>query len=79
MVGDEGELGHVELAEEHRPRLLEPFDGGRSARGHGAAEDARRSAGRRDACGVEEVFHRQGDPVQRATPRRERLSARRVA
>src|SRR5262249_34176719 len=40
-----------------------------------AAEDARGSAGRRDACGVEEVLHRQGNPVQRAkgTALRERL------
>ena len=41
MVGDERELGHVELAEQDRARLLEPFDGGRSARRHVAAEDAR--------------------------------------
>jgi hypothetical protein len=75
MVGDEGELGHVELTEDDRPCLLEPFDGGRGARGHVAAEDARRSAGRRDACGVEEILHRHGNPVQRAelTAIRERL------
>jgi hypothetical protein len=75
MVGDERELGHVKLAEKHRPRLLEPFDGRGSARGEVAAEDARRSARRRDACGVEEVFHRQRNPVQRAelAAARERL------
>src|SRR5262249_22620018 len=75
MMGDEGELGHVELAEEHRPRLLEPFDYGRRARGHVGAEDARGSAGSRDACGVEQVFHRHGNAVQRTelTSRRQRL------
>src|SRR5262245_22600115 len=75
MVGDEGELGHVELAEEHRPRPLEAFDGRRRARGDVAAEDPRRSAGRRDAGGVEQVFHRHGNAMQRAqlAPAHERL------
>jgi hypothetical protein len=66
MVGDERELGHVELAEQDRARLLEPFDGGRGARGHVVAEDARRSAGRRHAGRVEQILHRNRHPMQRA-------------
>jgi hypothetical protein len=66
MVGDEGELGHVQLAEEDRARLLEALDRGRRARRHVAAEDARRAAGRRHAGGVEQVLHRDRDAVQRA-------------
>src|ERR1051326_7537643 len=66
MMGDEGELRHVELAEDDRARLLESLDGGRGARGYVPAEDARRAAGRRDAVGVEDVLHRDRDPVQQA-------------
>ena len=59
------ELAHVELAQQHCPRFLQPrHDGGVVIR-HIVFQDGRPSSGE-DAVGAELVLHRDGHSMKRA-------------
>ena len=66
MVGNIGELGHVQLAKQYRARGLEPLHGGCTPLGHIAAEDPRGAARRLDPRRVEQILDGHRYAVQRA-------------
>ena len=57
-------LGHLQLAEDHGPRLFEARHNGR-VRGRNVGAMDRHAGGGRDALGVAKVLHCDGYPVQR--------------
>ena len=59
-----GELVHVQLADEHRSRRLQPADDRRVLRGH-AARQHLAAGGGPDTLGVKEVLQTQGNAVER--------------
>ena len=60
-----GELGHVELAQQHRSGLFQAGDDGGVVPGHEVVEH-RGAAGGANALGVHLVFDRDGHAVERA-------------
>ena len=61
-----GKLAHVELAQQHRPRILE-LGHHRGVLVRDVFVEYGGAAGGADACGVELVLHRQRQPVEWAT------------